>query len=236
MRKLITIAFAVCLSAPVLALSPYTAIYEGKVSGFRADTHTSLSADDSGRMEFRSVAKARGMARMLKHDPIVESSQFVEIDGRYRAIEYNYLFNQSGSKRNAWIKFDRDKLIAKSLYKKAIVELDINSDHVDRVLETLVFRTDLMAGEVAEKYPYIDRNTLREAVYELLGTETVKTVAGEFDAIKYRRQRVGSSRSAIIWFAPELEFLPIQMQHFNGEKLTGTAILKYYALGNVTPR
>jgi hypothetical protein len=235
MRRLITFIILVCLAAPASALTPYTAVYEGKISGLKADTHTTLSVDESGRMEFRSVAKARGMARMFKHDPIVEYTQFEEADGRFRPIEYQYQFNQSGSKRNAWIKFNRDDMVASSMYKTETVELEIDK-HVDRSLELLVVRADLMAGEIAEKYSYIDRNTLREAAYESLGSETVRTKAGSFETVKYRRQRVGSTRSAIIWFAPDLEYLPVQMQHFKGNKVTGTVILKHYALGSVTPR
>lgn len=236
MRRLITILVLVWLSTPASALTPYTATYDGKISGLRAETHTTLSADESGRMEFRSVAKARGLARMFKHDPIIEYTQFEEVDGRFLPIEYHYLFNQSGSKRNAWIKFDRENSVANSMYKTQTVELDISSGHVDRSLEVLVFRADLMADRVAARYSYIDRNTLREAAYEFLGSETIKTEAGSFDTVKYRRQRIGSTRSAIIWFAPELEYLPVQMKHFKGEKSTGTVTLKHYALGSVTPR
>ena len=232
MRQLITLLITL-LSAPALALTPYTAVYDAKGSGFSASNHMTLSApDSSGRMEMRSVSKARGFARLIKHDPIVEYTQFEEIDGKFRAIEYHYLFNNSGSKRNSWIIFDRKMLVAKSLYKTETVELNIHSDHVDRILETLVFRADLMSGNIAEKYSYIDRNSLREAVYEKLGVETVSTKAGDFDTIKYRRHRVGSSRSAVIWFAPELEYLPVQMQHFKGDKATGIVTLKYYAIGN----
>ena len=218
------------LSGPALALTPYTAVYDAKGSGFRASNHMTLSAaDSSGRMEMRSVSKARGLARLLKHDPIVEYTQFEEVDGKFRPIEYHYLFNNSGSKRNAWIIFDRKNLVAKSLYKTVTVELDIRSDHVDRMLELLVFRTDLIAGKIAEKYSYVERNSLRESVYEILGSETVSTKAGDFDTVKYRRQRVGSSRSAIIWFAPELEYLPVQVRHFKGDKATGTVKLNHYS-------
>jgi hypothetical protein len=232
MGRLVTLLFAM-LSAPALALTPYTAVYDAKGSGLKASNHMTLSAvDSSGRLEMRSVSKARGFARMFKHDPIVEYTQFEEIDGKFRPIEYHYLFNDSGSKRNAWIIFDRDNLVAKSLYKKETVELDIRANHVDRMLETLVFRKDLIAGKIAEKYSYVERNSLRESVYEELGAETVKTEAGNFDAVKYRRHRVGSSRSAIIWFAPELEYLPVQMRHFKGDKMTGTVTLKHYAVND----
>ena len=232
MRRSITLLISL-LSAPAFALTPYTAVYDAKGSGLRASNQMTLSAaDSSGRMEMRSVSKARGFARIFKHDPIVEYSHFEEIDGEFRAIEYHYLFNDSGSKRNAWIVFDRENLVAKSLYKKKTVELDIRPDHVDRMLESLVFRKDLIAGKVAEKYSYVERNSLREAIYEKLGAETVKTEAGNFDAVMYRRQRVGSSRSAVIWFAPELEYLPVQMRHFKGDKATGTVRLKHYAVND----
>ncbi len=229
MRNLL-ILLVTLLSAPALALTPYTAVYDAKGSGMRASNHmTLLAADSSGRMEMRSVSKARGFARLIKHDPIVEYTQFEEVDGRLRSIEYHYLFNSSGSKRNAWVVFDRKNLVAKSLFKSVTIELNIQPDHVDRMLESLVFRTDLIAGKIAEKYSYVERNSLRESVYEKLGTETISTKAGKFDTVKYRRQRVGSSRSAIIWFAPELEYLPVQMQHFKGDKSTGSVKLKHYS-------
>jgi hypothetical protein len=230
MRHLIGLIVATLLCAPALALTPYTAVYDARGSGLSASNQMTLSAaDDSGRIELRSVSKARGIARLLKHDPIVEYTQFEIIDGQFRPIEYHYLFNSSGSKRNAWIIFDRDNLVAKSLYKTTTVELDIRSDHVDRLLEQLKFRADLMAGRVAPRYSSVERNTLREAVYKKLGSETINTKAGSFETVKYRRQRVGSSRSAIIWFAPTLEYLPVQMQHFNEDKMTGTATLRFYA-------
>ncbi|MFQ6004943.1 MAG: DUF3108 domain-containing protein [Woeseia sp.] len=237
MRRLIFSLLVTLVSAQALALTPFTAVYDAKFRGLKASNQLTLSAaDDSGRIEYRSVSKARGLARLLKSDPIVEYTRFEEVDHKFRPIEYHYLFNSRGSKRNARIIFNQDDSVANSVYKTQSVDLDIQSEHVDRLLEQLVFRADLAAGTVAEKYPYIDRNALREAAYEKLGTETVETKAGSFDTVKYRRQRVGSRRSAIIWFAPELEFLPVRIQHFEGDKSTGYAVLKRYALGSVTPR
>jgi hypothetical protein len=233
LRQLIITFVITLLSAPALALTPYTAVYDAKGSGVSASNQiTLLPPDASGRLELRSVSKARGLSGLLKRDPIVEYTRFEEIDGKFLPVEYHYLFNNSGSKRNAWVIFDRENLIAKSLYKTETVELDIRANHVDRLLEQLIFRTDILAGRVADKYATVERNTLREAVYEKLGTETIGTKAGSFETVKYRRQRIGSSRSVIIWFAPELEYLPVQMRHFNGDKATGTAILTSYVANN----
>lgn len=233
MRRLISILFLFSLPALALALKPYSATYEAKGSGIKARNEiTLLPPDASGRIEYRSVSNARGVAKVVKGDPIVEYTAFEEFDGKFHPIEYHYLFNESGSKRNAWITFDRENLVAKSLYKTEIVELDIESRHVDRMLESLVFRADLMAGTVADTYSYVERNSLREAAYEKLGAESIKTKAGSFDTVKYRRRRVGSSRSAIIWFAPEFEYLPVRMQHFDGDKRTGTVNLERYTVIN----
>jgi hypothetical protein len=231
MRRLIAILLVFSLSVPALAHTPYTATYEAKGSGFNARNEITLVPPDaSSRIEYRSVSKARGVAKIVKGDPIIEYTAFEEVDGEFLPIEYHYLFNDSGSKRDAWIFFDRENLVAKSLYMTEIVELDIRAEHVDRLLETLVFRADLMAGTVAESYAYVERNTLREAVYEKLGTEAIKTKAGSFDTVKYRRYRIGSSRSTLIWFAPELEYLPVRMQHFNKDKSTGTVNLERYTV------
>jgi len=233
MLRLITTFLIALLSAPALALTPYAAVYEAKGSGLRANNEVTLLPPDAfGRSEFRSVSKARGVAKLVKSDPIVEYTQFEEIDGEFKPGEYHYLFNNSGSKRNASVIFDRETLVARSLYKTETVELDIRPDHVDRLLEQLIFRTDIMAGTVADKYLIVDRNSLREAVYEKLGTEIIKTRGGTFETVRYRRQSIGSSRSIIFWFAPELEYLPVQMRHFNKDKVTGTAILTSYTTGS----
>jgi hypothetical protein len=231
MHHLITTLLFTLLSAPTLALTPYTAIYNATISGLSASNHITLSpVDSSGQIELLSVSKARGLAKLLKNDPIVEYTRFKEVNGEYHPIEYHYLFNNDSSKRDAWIIFDQEKLIAKSLYKTEIIELDIQPAHVDRMLEQLIFRTDLMAGSVADKYLTVERNSLRESIYKKLGSEIIKTEAGSFHTVKYSRQRVGSLRRLIIWFAPELEYLPVRMQHFKEKKITGSITLKYYAI------
>jgi hypothetical protein len=60
--------------------------------------------------------------------------------------------------------------------------------------------------------------------------EAIKTKGGSFDTVKYRRYRTGSSRSTLIWFAAELEYLPVRMQHFNKDKSTGTVNLERYTV------
>ncbi len=231
MHHLIVLLLFTLLSVPTLALTPYTAIYNTTSRGLSASNHTTLSpVDSSDQIELRSVSKARGLTKLFKDDPIVEYTRFKKINGEYHPIEYHYLFNNDGSKRDAWIIFDQEKLVAKSMYKTEIVELDIQPAHVDRMLEQLIFRADLMAGSVADKYLTVERNSLRESVYKKLGSEIIKTEAGSFHTVKYSRQRVGSSRRVIIWFAPEFEYLPVRMQHFKEDKITGSITLKYYAI------
>ena len=115
MHHLIAILLFTLLSAPTLALTPYTAIYSTTSSGLSASNHTTLSpVDSSGRIELRSVSKARGLTKLFKNDPIVEYTRFKEVNGKYYPIEYHYLFNNNGSKRDAWIIFDQKKLVAKA--------------------------------------------------------------------------------------------------------------------------
>ncbi len=72
MRHLITTFVITFLSAPALALTPYTAVYEAKGSGLSASNQIILLPPDaSGRIELRSVSKARGVSGLLKRDPIV---------------------------------------------------------------------------------------------------------------------------------------------------------------------
>lgn len=116
---------------------------------------------------------------------------------------------------------------------------------LDRMTEQLAVMRDLADGGIDEPYRIVERNELRTIRYEKLGEERVETGAGVFDTVKYRRRREGSRRSSVIWFAPELQYFPVQIEQYKEDDRQATARLDEYerlapaeaqALGSVTPR
>jgi hypothetical protein len=76
----------------------------------------------------------------------------------------------------------------------------------------------------------VHRNALRVYEFEYLGEEEVKTPAGRFSTVKYRRQRAGSKRSGIIWFSPALCFHVVQVESRKNDKRTSIAKLQAHSI------
>ena len=71
----------------------------------------------------------------------------------------------------------------------------------------LALRKDLIANK--ERFCHITwyvAVTKQIIRFERVGTETVKTPIGRFEAIKLRRVRENSTRNTLIWIAPSLNY------------------------------
>ena len=44
------------------------------------------------------------------------------------------------------------------------------------------------------------------------GTQTLNTKLGTFETVVVRRVRQGSSRETVTWFAPKLNYVPVQIE------------------------
>ena len=71
-------------------------------------------------------------------------------------------------------------------------------------------RNDIEPGS----YQITDRNSVRVYEFTPQGSEKVSVAAGEFDTVIYKRQRPGSSRAALIWYAVDADFLPVKIEQF----------------------
>jgi len=76
----------------------------------------------------------------------------------------------------------------------------------------------------------IDRHDVKTYEVEVLGEEHISVPAGEYDTVKVRRQRSGSSRATVMWCVPELNYLPVLTQQFKEDKIIAT--LSLTGLGN----
>lgn len=60
----------------------------------------------------------------------------------------------------------------------------------------------------------VRRGSETNYTFERVGTETVKTPIGRFEAIKLRRVRENSTRNTLIWIAPSLNYSVVKMTQF----------------------
>lgn len=234
-------ASAESVREPEPALTPFEAVYRVRAFGLGSgESVLRLAAtSDPGVYEFQAAVQPTGVTRLML-DPQSECSRFRVTDGELRPIHYRNDDKEDPESMD----FDRDEGIVTASYKDQEVELALEPNALDPATEQVAALHDLYSAEAAiGPYRTISRNRYREVEYHPEGNERIETPLGTYHTVKFRRQRVGSSRSVLIWYAPKLDWIPVQIQHFKREKSQAMARLTSYqpgasadqARGSVTP-
>lgn len=200
---------------------PFRATYDARIGVARGRVEMTLLPEAGAatdRFAYRSVTRPRGMARLIRSAPLIECTVFrVTDNGAWLASEHQYIDGEPGEGKSSSAVFDRDAGVAHARYRDRDAELPVTETVYDRMLEQLIVSRDLAAGRAPGPYRIVQRAELQTITYERIGEARVDTDAGEFQTVVYRRQREGSSRSALTWFAPALGWLPVQTEQFKGE-------------------
>ncbi|MEN7341585.1 MAG: DUF3108 domain-containing protein [Pseudomonadota bacterium] len=219
--------------------TPFIAVYSARISAARGETTMTLMPADDTRYRFHSATEARGLARMLRSEPIVECSEFsMSRGGEWQAMTYTY----RDGRKDSDIAFDFDRGVATTRYRDESGVLDVPSKTTDRLLEQLLISRAIANDEALSTRQVVDRGSLQTIEWQFVGKERVRVDAGSFETVKYRRQREGSKRSSLIWFAPALDGLPVRIEQYRLDDRQARAELKRYtdaatiqARGTVTP-
>lgn len=195
------------------AIQGFRAEFVASYIGFKADAVMQLEQDAvSGEYIYTVTTKARGLARMVRSGTGVETSRF-NYDGKtYRSISYTLDDGTEEVENDTQISFDWDKGIAYSNYKGEPQDIQLEPGLLDRLTADVYIIQELRKGNQPDGYDITDRNSVRHYDFTALGEETVTVPAGTFKAVKYLRQRPGSTRATRIWYAPELDYLPLRIE------------------------
>ena len=201
------------------ALAGFHAEYEASYIGFSAEATVDLRpTENPGEYVYELVTQARGLARLVRSGTARETSHFLFNEAGFTPIRYQLDDGTKKVENDTDIKFDWDAGIAHSLYKEEPKEIEITAGMLDRMTADIVTIQTLRNGAVPTSYEITDRNSVRIYEFTFQGEETVSVPAGDFHAVKYRRQRPGSSRATIIWYAPEVDYLPVKIQQLKRGK------------------
>jgi len=232
-------------------LRPFVAVYEAKatVLGLGGDVIMQLApADEPGVYVFRNTTDPRGLANLVAGEE-VECSRF-----RYGTDGFQPLYyHEDAGDDSSTVRFRPEEGVAVATYKGREETLDLRPGTLDRATEQMVVRHELAtAADELGPYTTIERNEYRSIEYRPEGSREVDSPAGTYHTVAFRRQRVGSSRSVLIHYAPKLGWMPVMIEQFNDEHKQVTARLKSYrpgtpdearprgsdpqARGSVTPR
>jgi hypothetical protein len=71
---------------------------------------------------------------------------------------------------------------------------------------------DLRTGEVPKTFLIVDKDEVKDFNYTDEGTARIRTTLGMLDTRVVSTQRSGSNRILRMWFAPSLDYAPVQAE------------------------
>ena len=230
-RLLIAMLFAVsALAHAESALGPYEAEYKVKFSIFGGRLTTRLIEEDQG---FRAThtLDTTGMSRMIASGAIEEYSRFRADDSGLVPEQFVTSDDITRDKTSANLQFDWREGLVEGEVNNAPFSMSVLPNTQDRVSIQYQLIQDMLRGVQTDQYQMFDIDEIKILEIENIGTRTIKTDIGRFDAVGIRHQSEGSSRTTTFWLVEELGFIPVLIeQHRNGKQRLKATLTRYVAL------
>lgn len=197
------------------SLAPFTAIYQVDRDGTRlGHARFTLSPQGENCYLYHGVATPEGLAAFLA-GKTVEESHFCMQGGKIRPLSYRS--EESGGKDNYTLKFD---------WVNRLVRTDggaprkLSAEGVDPLSLQIALRKVLSDANGATssdpiRLLVVEDDEEKAYSFRTLGREAIETPIGKFDAIRLDRSD-DSKRKLRLWLAPELAYLPVQVERQKG--------------------
>ncbi|MCK9563001.1 MAG: DUF3108 domain-containing protein [Bacteroidales bacterium] len=210
-------ATSAALSADHPALQPYRAVYTARYNRMPIEAHRRLRVDGDG---FTLVTEARNLLGRIHEE------ESFHLDNQGGLIPGDYVYDRSilGTSRKETTAVNAAAGTSVSHRKGEETVLDFHPGQLGPLSYQIAMAADLAArdldGDATRlSYTVIHRGRLREYTYEVLNQSVdLDTPLGTLSTIKVERVRENDDRETVLWLAPELNYLPVQlMQVEDGE-------------------
>jgi hypothetical protein len=233
MRKLAWI-FAIVAAAPVTAgfaieageVAEYSAEYEVRYKGRRvARAEFSVAAEGNGQFLFKSSTRARGIWRLASPNEAIELSRLAVMDGRIAPSSFNYEDGSRKGEDNYSLEFEPSAGVVRITGPGGATSVPYQTGLLDRGSLQVALMFELASCRLPGPMRYVDDGSVREYRYERLEDLPADTGIGTLDSVRFSQSREGSSRTTILWLAPELAYLPVVIEQIRGGEIETVFIL-----------
>jgi uncharacterized protein DUF3108 len=186
------------------ALIPYHLVYDATIKGMDIQAERYLEREGDS---YKLVSKADTLLAS-----ITEKGTFkVDSTGHILGQQYTYERNIFGIKKNESLTYDRAAGVANYQKKKKQRQVKLDSDYLDKLTYQIQLQRDLIRGNTPLQYQVIDRGKIKQYNFEIMGEEIVDTALGSINTVKVHRVREDSDRETYLWFAPQMNYLLVQI-------------------------
>ena len=180
-------------------------------------TSVSLSPMSDGRFEYIVYSRAAGVAAILGKNEVRERSVSLRIEGQIRPLHYSYR-RQGRKERHVEVSFDWDMARVTNKVNGHTWSMDVPLRTFDKQNHILALMQELALGAQPTAYQVADGGKLKTYAFRYVGREDLSTALGAFDTVVVERKREGATQTARFWFAPALEYLPVQIEYRDESK------------------
>lgn len=203
-------------------LTPFEAEYRVGNGTMTMATATFSLQRSSDLWRYRSVLRANGLFSLFLDGPMRETTWLDMHDGELRPVIYRH---EDGDE-NVRVVFDwtaRSARVATAGDDSRRIEL--GPDSRDQFSAILAVMCALAAGERTLAFPGIDDGGKAEPLrFEVTGEEQVTVPRGRYDTVRVERSH-DDDRTTITWLAPELGWIPVQVEQREEGELIGRLTL-----------
>ena len=227
-------------SAPVVAepavqeLQPFIARYDVKYGrmGIGESRLELRRGDGPKRWVLESEADASGLARLIAGSTLVQTSTVLVENGEVRPLQFTFNDGMERKQEDVQLDFDWAQRRVTGTAKGEPVDLPLEANGQDPVSNQLAAMVDLMNGRQPEPYAMYDRSKGPKVYgYRFVKRERLETAAGTFDTVVYSSSREGSDRETMLWLAPALGYLAVQVESYRKGKRGFSMYLDNYTAG-----
>ena len=222
---LVAAALLAASAADAADLTPHTAQYKVKISLLSGRLDTELRETPDGYVATH-VVKPTGLAKMLGGNINVRSEFTAAADG-VRPVAFREI-DTIGNEPETNIRFDWTTNRASGTVGEDPVDLQLDGLSHDNVSIQYELMYDLLNGKPDDTYVLFDVDKMRVANVRNVGTKSIETNAGRYEAVGIQHQKEGSSRVTTLWCAAELGYLPVVIEQHSKGKLNVRATLTRY--------
>lgn len=206
-------------------LAGFRAEYEVSYLAFSADANLHLQRlNDAGEYRYEVVTKARGLAKLVRSGTGIERSVFKLTSEGFVPQTYHLDDGTDKVENDTDIEFDWDNNIARSIYVGEPKEVPVYPGVLDRLTADIAVIYGLRNGTEPNAQNIADGEEIDLIEFTPSGREKITVPAGTFETVKYLRQRPGSSRAVMIWYAVEADYLPAKIVHLKRGKTNITMV------------
>lgn len=155
-------------------------------------------------------------------------SEFTQLNNRLYPLQYSHDRKGTGADYFDLVVFDKENKIIKSTARGHTVITDYNKTYLDGLSVQFQLMLDVSRRNQVFTYFVFENNAIEEVRFYKIGKETVIIDGVSYDCVQFEAIRRNGQLKTHIWFAQNLNNMPVQMAHYiNGSKRFNGKLIRY---------